>query len=288
MGWTTPTTRATGYLVTAANWNTDLVDNLAYLKGQAGIVEMEAGIKSDTDVTDDLGATDKLWKEGHFRTVFGSRMRVNPNIREVQIDWQAGVSATYASDQSSGSGSVLGAGSGQVVFEVNDNSVGVARLDQVTESGGSFNNAWNIARLPYMRVEFGLNAERSTSTLFLGFRETVGAAIPTVGANAEKCLGIIWSGTVWRGITGDGTTVSTGTPSTLPTDNDRNVLEIKLATAGSSFEVWLNGVRVLTKTTNVPSTGTLEWSFLLTTDGAGGATQNIMTMGRVVFQENLS
>src|SRR5687767_11211551 len=32
MAWTTPTTRTTGDLITAAIWNTDLVDNLAYLK----------------------------------------------------------------------------------------------------------------------------------------------------------------------------------------------------------------------------------------------------------------
>lgn len=31
MAWTTPTTRATGVLVTASIWNTDLVDNLAWL-----------------------------------------------------------------------------------------------------------------------------------------------------------------------------------------------------------------------------------------------------------------
>lgn len=32
MAWTTPTTRTTGDLITAAIWNSDLVDNLAYLK----------------------------------------------------------------------------------------------------------------------------------------------------------------------------------------------------------------------------------------------------------------
>lgn len=33
MGWTAPTTRSTGDLITAAIWNTDLVNNLTYLKG---------------------------------------------------------------------------------------------------------------------------------------------------------------------------------------------------------------------------------------------------------------
>lgn len=31
MAWTTPTTRVTGELITAAIWNTDIVDNLTYL-----------------------------------------------------------------------------------------------------------------------------------------------------------------------------------------------------------------------------------------------------------------
>lgn len=34
MAWTSPTTRSTGNLITAAIWNTDVVDNLSYLKGQ--------------------------------------------------------------------------------------------------------------------------------------------------------------------------------------------------------------------------------------------------------------
>ena len=32
MGWTAPTTRATGELITAVEWNTDLVENLKALR----------------------------------------------------------------------------------------------------------------------------------------------------------------------------------------------------------------------------------------------------------------
>ena len=35
MAWTTPTTRSTSDLITASIWNTDLTDNLAYLKTSA-------------------------------------------------------------------------------------------------------------------------------------------------------------------------------------------------------------------------------------------------------------
>ena len=40
MAWSTPTTRATGYIVTAANWN-EFVNDLRYLKGLDGAVAIE-------------------------------------------------------------------------------------------------------------------------------------------------------------------------------------------------------------------------------------------------------
>ena len=40
MAWSTPTTRATGYVVTAANWN-EFVNDLRYLKGLDGAVAIE-------------------------------------------------------------------------------------------------------------------------------------------------------------------------------------------------------------------------------------------------------
>lgn len=41
MAWTDPLTRATGFLVTAAVWTSDIVNNLLYLKGRAGTVVIE-------------------------------------------------------------------------------------------------------------------------------------------------------------------------------------------------------------------------------------------------------
>lgn len=46
MSWTAPTTRATGNLITQSIWNTDLVDNLAYLKNAPtfdGLVTVSGG-----------------------------------------------------------------------------------------------------------------------------------------------------------------------------------------------------------------------------------------------------
>lgn len=47
MSWTTPTTRATGDVITAANWNTDLVNNLKYLHGDAGTVTINDSVISE-------------------------------------------------------------------------------------------------------------------------------------------------------------------------------------------------------------------------------------------------
>jgi hypothetical protein len=43
MAWSTPTTRSTGYVVTASNWN-EVVNDLRYLKGLDGAVAIENAI----------------------------------------------------------------------------------------------------------------------------------------------------------------------------------------------------------------------------------------------------
>lgn len=45
MAWVTPTSRSTGFLVTAAVWNQDVVDNTKYLKGQDTRVVFEEEIE---------------------------------------------------------------------------------------------------------------------------------------------------------------------------------------------------------------------------------------------------
>jgi len=43
MAWATPTTRSTGYVVTASNWN-EIVNDLRYLKGLDGPIAIENAI----------------------------------------------------------------------------------------------------------------------------------------------------------------------------------------------------------------------------------------------------
>jgi hypothetical protein len=44
MAWATPTTRATGYVVTAANWN-EFVNDFRYLKGLDGKIALSNAIE---------------------------------------------------------------------------------------------------------------------------------------------------------------------------------------------------------------------------------------------------
>lgn len=51
MAWTTPVDQVTGFLVTAAVYNAQIIDNLAYLHGDAGTIDISAGhnqLKADS------------------------------------------------------------------------------------------------------------------------------------------------------------------------------------------------------------------------------------------------
>lgn len=64
MAWSTPSTRAVGYLVTAATWNQDVVANPIYLKGQVGVVAIEAGMTvAGTVAVNNAGGTDAVIAE---------------------------------------------------------------------------------------------------------------------------------------------------------------------------------------------------------------------------------
>ncbi len=292
MAFTTPTTRSTGDLITASIWNTDMVDNIAFLKGQAGTIDIESSLVSDTDITDDLGTAAIKWKEIHGRTLFGSRMRVNPNIREVRMNWnlkdenassQPDHNVTYT--ETGGGSEIRPGGTGQVTMKV-DNDAGGARsceIENETELNSSLDNAWTVSKNPYYRQEFSLNAEDSDAEIFMGFRATPGVNIP---GTTEIHAGLSWSGGAnWELSTGDGTTTSKTNLTTDPTAGARNVVEIYV-NGTTSVELYLNGVLQITKTTNLP-TGTMEWEKLLDTDGGGGATDSILTLGQCIMQEEL-
>ena len=284
MGWTNPTTRQTGYLITASDWNTDLVNNLDFLKGRAGVVELEAGIVSDTHNTDDLGTAAKEWKNGYFVNLYASRFRVGPNIREVRVLWEDDTFSNYqvtGSSAGAGSAGPVLAGTGQMLLQAGRGASGHSRVDQTSNIANSLANSWAAGRKPYYRLEFGINAHNTEIRVFLGFRASLGASIPTT----ENHCGIEWDGSNWRRTNADGTTQSAVNLATVPTLVDRNVVEIYL-NAATDLEIWINGSREAVVTSNLP-TGSMEWTILLESVGGGTGT-DYLTVGQLILQEELS
>ncbi len=283
MAWTAPTTRSTSDLITASIWNTDLVDNLAYLKGTPGQVELENGIVSDTENTDDLGTTAKRWANIYGVNVFANRYLLSGGRREQRITWPDDTLANYqvTSATTGAGGAVAMGGSGQIVLEVDDTQVGTARIDQETELNNALDNTWPVGKNPYLRIEFSLNNLDTATDMFLGLRTTPGAAIPNVAA--ENHAGIIWDGTNMRVVSGDGTAQQS--QNVTAASGARHIFELFI-TSATSVELWLDGSLEATLTTRVP-TGDLEWSMLLESDGGGGAGNSRLTLGLLLLQSDL-
>lgn len=286
MSWTTPTVRAYGYLVTASDWNTDLVDNLAFLKGEAGEdIDFEDDIIGKAG-TEKVGLATAPWAEGHFDKLFaGPRCAIHKAIREITLAWEDDSSANYSIQiPTTGSGTFAMGGFGQARLAVANNAVGTVYVRGIAEQNNALDNSFNAGRSPYVRQEFAVSSNTADAEAFLGFRTTPGTARPLPAA--EKYAGFQWTGAIWVFECGDGAgNQDTSATQTINVDT-RYVIEILIVSA-TKVEVYLNGVLIDTFTTGLP-TGDLEWTSLLLTDGGGGATNSYMTLGKVILQEDLS
>jgi hypothetical protein len=282
MAWTTPTIRATGYLVTASDWNTDIVDNLAYLKGEAGLdIEIEDDIVPSAG-TEKLGKDTDPWDEGHFDKLFaGPRCAIHKFVREIVVNWE---SADNMGGGSGGGGNQNLAGVGQYLLYVDDDNAGSnAYVDGNNAAANSKATPVNASRNPYGRFEFNLDSLKTCQQVFIGFRTTPSGN--WIGA-AEKYAGLVIYGGTYACYWNDGSTPSGGGISS-PTINTRHVVEI-LIIGGDSVEFYLDGVLVKTATGALP-TGDLHWTELLFSDGSGGIGEHsYLTLGKVIIQEDLS
>jgi hypothetical protein len=282
MAWTTPTIRATGYLVTASDWNTDIVDNLAYLKGEAGLdIEIEDDIVPSAG-TEKLGKDTAPWDEGHFDKLFaGPRCAIHKYVREVVIDWE---SADNMGGGSGGGGNQNLAGVGQYLLYVDDDNAGSnAYVDNNNTAANAKDVAFNVGRNPYLRMEFNLDSLKTCQQIFIGFRSaTSGNWI----SSAENYAGLVIDGGTYAAYWCDGSTPSAHGLS-APTINVRHVLEILIISA-TEIEFYIDGVLVYTATGNLP-TGDLDWACLLYSDGTGGIGEHsYLTLGKGILQEDLS
>ncbi|MBA7664677.1 hypothetical protein ES703_72738 [subsurface metagenome] len=283
MAWTTPTIRATGYLVTSSDWNTDLVSNLAYLKGQAGVdIALEDDVVPSAG-TEKVGLSTKPWDEGHFDKLYaGPRAALHKFIREVVVNWESDSDATYQITQGdAGTGAAFQMGGlGQSVLKVDDNQAGAKWIKGQVEQNNALDTAFNASRSPYYRQEFAINQNVANAGAFIGLRQTPSGVLPIT---SENYCGLVWTGAIWQFQAADGSSVDASGTQTIVV-NTRYVIE--LLVAATKVECYLNGVLVHTLT--VDPTGALEWSVLLESDGLGGDTDTLLTLGKVILQEDLS
>lgn len=277
MAWVTPTTRATGYLVTAATWNQDAVDNPSFLKGLAGAITLQDAVQSDTDDVDDIGTGALRWRNGFFMRLLRGTRQVLQLWDNVDADMTTTSQQVSAAVTGAGAG-VASDGNGQITLLIDRAQVGTARVEQLAETNG-LDNAWTIARHPALVIPFGLGTGGiSEERIFIGFRATAGSsAIP---GTAENQAGLHWDGTNWFCRVSDGATATSG--ANFTPNVGWNVLQIVIRSA-TRVEFFVNGVSRGNLTTTLP-TGTLIWHILHTSVG-GGAGNRYLTAGEVDVQE---
>ena len=244
MSWTTPTIRATGYLVTASDWNTDIVDNLAFLKGEAG---------EDIDFEDDIigkagservGLATAPWAEGHFDKLFaGPRCALHKFIREQIIVWESDNTGNISGQigiGSGGNGDVSMGGTCQVRLQIDDDVGGSnAYIYNKPEANNAKDTSFNASRSPYGRWEFSLDAAKALQDIYFGFRTTISGSVLS---NPEKWAVVVWNGAQWATWTGDGSAQTSNLISSLA-DGDRHVVEILIVSA-TKVEFYVDGVLV--------------------------------------------
>lgn len=286
MAWTTPTQRNTGDLITASIWNTDLKDNLRYLRGLDGQITLgDDLIPESAALTVGQGANP--WGAGHFYTAYaGPRLALHKSLREVVINWEGDTLSSYSvDDATTGGGAVDMGGTGQIVLKVDDDIVGTARVSNLVEQNNAKDTSFNAGRNPYLRAEFSINNSDPATEAFIGLRTTPGAARPLPGA--EKYAGFMWTGAIWVFENSDGAGAQDTSGTQTVTAAQRYVIEIFI-NGGSYVEYWKDGTLIKTSVTALP-TGDLEWTVLLISVAGGGAGDDSrLTAGKLILQEDLS
>ena len=282
MAWTTPTQRTTGTLITQSIYNTDLVDNIAYLKGQAGQVVLEDSLKIDID---------GIYSHG-FKT---------PSRREVRFTWEMAnvVTATTRPDvqlvggvtaATAGGGGIAVAGTGQIALKVDNETIGsqsrIEQQDELTPAGwttSAWDNDWTVSKRPYFRVEIAPENPEIGTTAFVGFRQTLGAAVPV--GTAEHFFGFrkVVALNAWQSACGNGAAETDNTMATWLTQA-RHIIEAWMH--DSKIEFWIDGTLRDTITTTLPTAALKLVVGLLDNTAVGPATDSRLTIGEAIFQED--
>lgn len=288
MSWTTPAVRSTGDLVTASIWNTDIKDNLRYLKGMDGQVTIEDDfIPGSSALT--IGESANPYGAGHFYALYaGPRYTVHKSIREVVINWEADDFATYdgqLDDEAGGGGNIAMGGTGQCVLYVDDDNNGSNA--SINSCAAAVSNALSplfaVSRNPYLRIEFAIDALKACQQFFFGFREASSNSMP---GSSENHAGLYMDNQAYFGEACNGSS-STTDPASTPAAASRHVVEV-FVISGSAVEIWVDGTLECEIESTLP-TGNLVFVAMLYSEGSGGVgAHSYLTLGRLIAQEDLS
>ena len=186
--------RTTGTLITQSIWNSDIVDNLNYLKGLAGPVEIE----------DDLSLS--AGKSFLADAIYAKDYVVHQSIRVLEVTFEDSIGQVQ--DISGGGGNNKAGGGGQwIVYVDDDNNGSNASLNNKAEDGDGKDTSFNDARNPYLRVDFCLPTVKACQEVFIGWRATPGNSPP---GTTENHAGLWLDNSTWFTETSDGSTASTG------------------------------------------------------------------------------
>lgn len=290
MAWVDPEVRAAGYLITVDDdWNR-IVNDLKHLRGQDGTTVLEGDVDPNTDLTQNMGSFAKRWGQIWANKMYaGNGMMTlhRGTVREEVFNWTDLIRGDWnilpAGSTDLGNGDFDEAGTGQVVLWVLNNNLDGIYLGPRGEQHGGKDNSWNAGRNPYACFPFNLSENHADVVLWIGFRQTLGNAVPS--AAAEKYAGLHFDGSAWNCEQADGSS-ETQEAISAPTANVRHVLEI-LITGGTNVIYAIDGTIVKILTGTLP-TGDLDWTVMMrSVDTAGGDTF-YGTVGRLLFQESLA
>ncbi len=251
--WWGPSTWVDLAAITASTFNQQIRDNFNHLKNAAQVT-------------------------------YQSDYVMPPYRREVQILWEgATTTSMQINAQATDTGTVLIAGSGQVVLQVGNGASGSARIDQTTAASGALSNNWNTTHNPYFRQEFAINSATTSLHMFLGLRTSSGISEPTT----ENHFGLHLSGSTWHASCANGVTQTDTTASDAlrPALSARHVVETSLHNS-SNIYFMIDGSTWLTLATNVPSSSMLRFSLGLYSTGNGTTEAALVTLGATIMQES--
>jgi hypothetical protein len=132
--YTAPTTRASGYLVTAANWNTDIVENIKYLK-DAPTFDGAVTASSTLTVANNVGiaATKKLYLDG---VAMSGDTYISESASNVLSLYSGGVESKLTS------GILTVSGLGQHSFSASGTGGNVLIVRNSTAGTGNYTGFW--------------------------------------------------------------------------------------------------------------------------------------------------